>query len=152
MGCACSSISPKCPAEILVVGADIGLARRAGRVGVEGDDVDAGVARRLDDAGHGTDIGDRDRQAVDALGDEILDDLDLGRGLVLDRPAIDAFDVAEFGGALHAAVAGDVEEGVVHRLGHDGKSQFVRSPGRGGQHDRDERREHHTLHAFPPVR
>jgi hypothetical protein len=69
----------------------------------------------LDDAGSGADVGDRDRQSVDPLRDQILDDLHLGRGLVLDRPVIDAFDVAEFLGAHHAAVARNVEERVVGR-------------------------------------
>jgi hypothetical protein len=112
--------------------------------------MDAGVARRLDDAGCRADVGDRDRQAIDPLRDEILDDLHLGRGLVLDRSAIDAFDVAEFLGAFHAAVAGDVEERVVHRLGHDREFEFFGGSGRDGQHRRGERRENYTLHAFPP--
>lgn len=57
------------PPQILVVSADIGLSRRARRVGVEGDDRNSGFARRLDDADRGTDVGDRDRQAVDPLRD-----------------------------------------------------------------------------------
>ncbi|MGY2931999.1 hypothetical protein ACVWZ6_001601 [Bradyrhizobium sp. GM6.1] len=106
-------------AELLVVGADIGDALGAGRIGVEGDDRDAGRGRRVDRLGHRRDVGNRDGEAVDLLGDEVLDDLGLRRRLVLDRPLVDALDIAELLGTLQAAVAREVEERIVHRLGHD---------------------------------
>jgi hypothetical protein len=63
---------------------------------------------------------------------------------------MDAFDVAEFLGAFHAAVAGDVEERVVHRLGHAANLSFSPAPAGTASIVAGERRENCTLHAFPP--
>ena len=123
-------------AEVLVVGADIGDALGARRIGVEGHDRDAGRGRRFDRLGHGRDVGNGDRKAIHLLGDEVLDDLRFGCRLVLDRALVDALDIAEFLGPLQAAVARHVEERVVHRLGHHGELVFLLGKRR-ARHDDD---------------
>jgi hypothetical protein len=82
-------------------------------------DWDAGRSRGLDGLGHGRDVGHRDRKAVHLLRDEVLDDLRLRCRLMLDGALVDALDIAELLGALLAAVAREVKERIVHRLGHD---------------------------------
>ena len=68
------------PAATLL-GADIHAAAALGRVAVEGQHLDAAGHRLLDDGLDRLRLVDRDRDAVDLLGDQVLEDLDLGRAL-----------------------------------------------------------------------
>ena len=67
-------------ADVVVVGADIGEAQALvllEQVGVPGQDRDAGLLGRLERLAHGGGVGGRDGDAVDLLGDQVVDDLDL---------------------------------------------------------------------------
>jgi hypothetical protein len=57
--------------------------------------------------------------------DQILDDLHLLLLGVLAGSDIEALDVGQLILGFHAAVAGQIEEGVVHGFGHQGKNQLV---------------------------
>src|SRR5207237_3348230 len=138
-------------------GTDIGDALGARRIGIEGHDGYAGCHRRVDRFGHRRDVGDRDRQAVHLLRDEVLDDLRLGRRFVLDRSLVDALNVTEFLGALETAVARHVEERVVHRLGYDHKTVGLGKRWTGHHGDRHAGKKklpdwfHTVLHILMPI-
>ena len=68
---------------------------------------------------------------------------------MLDRSLVDTFDVAEFLGTLQAAVARDVEERIVHRLGHDHELVGLREC-RGGHHRDGHAGKKKLPHCFPP--
>ncbi len=82
-------------------------------------------------AGHGRRVGRRDRDAVDALGDQILHDLHLlVAAAMLAGADIHALERAvRFRLGLLAAVAGLVEERVVHVLRHQREDELRLSAG-----------------------
>ena len=87
-----------------------------------------GLLQRL---AHGRRIGRADGDAVDALGDQVEDDLDLLlAAAMLARADILALELAaELALGLHAAVAGLVEERVVHVLRHQREGELLRAGG-----------------------
>ena len=108
---------------ISVGGANLGILWQD--VGIPGHDRDAGRDRRLQGFAHGRSVRGRYRNAVDLLADQILDDLDLLQLGVLARADVDALDVGELVLGLVAAVAGQIEEGIVHGLGHERELELV---------------------------
>ena len=119
-------------ADVVVVRADIGdaqvLALRQ-EVGVPGEHRDAGFLGRRQHARHRGGVGGRDRDAVDALGDQVGDDLDLlVTAAVLGRAGEEALDLvgADLVDRLFAAELRLVEERVVEVLRHHGDDQLVR--------------------------
>jgi hypothetical protein len=94
-------------------------------IGVPSQSWNAGVLGRLEGARHGRGIGWRNSDAVDTLRNQILNDLNLFGFGVLARADIDAFDIAEFLLRLLAAIARKIEEGIIHGLRHEGKTELV---------------------------
>jgi len=94
-------------------------------IGVPGQGRDARLLGRFESGRHGRRIGRRHRDPVDALGDEVLHDLHLLGFGVLGGTDVDALDVLHLFLRLHAAVARQVEEWIVHRLGDKGELVFV---------------------------
>ena len=145
-------------ADLLVDGADIARAQPlVGRqqVAVPGHDRDVGLLGAGEHLGDRRGVGGRDADAVDMLGDEVLDDLHLlllGRVGRADEQALDA---ADFLRRLHAAVARLVEERIVHRLRHE-REHLVLGLGRHGLDGPDQGRESdkssylHGLSSFAP--
>ena len=111
-------------ADVVVLGPDVGGAHALvflEDVRIPGHHRDPGRHGRLEDLGHCRRVRGSDRDAVNALADEVLDDLELLELGVLARPDVHALDVGLFGLGLVAAVAREVEERVVHRLRHEGE-------------------------------
>ena len=115
-------------ADVVVLGADIGRTYALvflEDVRVPGHRRDPGRHRRLQHLGHRGCVGGRHRDAVNALADEVLDDLDLLDLGVLARTDVHALDVVGLFLRLVAAVAGEVEERVVHRLRHERELELL---------------------------
>ena len=113
----------------LVVDAVEGDPLRVGRVGVPRDHRDAGIHGAIDRLGQEIAVQARDRDAVDALRDERLEDfllLELIAGL---RAAPDDLDVAELLRRPLGADLGVVEHRDVERLGNHGEAQLPRRLG-----------------------
>ena len=111
-------------AELAVLGADVGRSQVAvlgQEIRVPGDDRNARLAGALERARHRRSVRRRHGDAVDAARHEVLDDLDLLFLGVLARTGVEALDVRKLGLRRLAAVAGLVEERVVHRLGNQGE-------------------------------
>ena len=104
-----------------VVRADIGMALGARRIGIEGDDRDAGRGAALIDLVMAATSATEMAMPSTFWVTKSWMICACARRLMLDRALVDALDVAELLGTLHAAVAREVEERVVHRLGHDGE-------------------------------
>ena len=105
--------------------------------GIERDHLDAAADGFLADGHQGVGVVGGNRDAVDLLRDQRIDDGDLLLGGGLGRAGVDQFDIAELLGGFHAAVAAGVEETVAERLGHQGDAQIVgreyrRDAARGG--------------------
>ena len=86
--------------------------------GVPGDDGDAAFHRLLQRRNQRVGVVGRDRDGVDLLGDQRVDDLDLAFGGGRGRAGVDHLDLAEFLGGFLRALVGGVEEAVAERL-HD---------------------------------
>ena len=116
-------------ADVVVLGADIGDPQRlvlVEQVAVPGQHGDAGLLGLLQRLAHGSGVGRADGDAVDLLGDQVEHDLDLLLAAAMLAGAdILALELAAgLGLGLLAAVAGLVEERVVHVLRHEREGQF----------------------------
>ena len=123
-------------ADLVVVGADIGHAEilvLGQQVGVPGQNRDAGFLGGLQRNRHGGRVRRRHGDAIHLLGHEVLDDRDLFvTAAMLAGADVHALESAVgFGFGLLAAVAGLVEERVVHVLRH--KREDVLRLGAGGR-------------------
>ena len=114
------------PAGREVVDAVEGHPLRFRRVGVPGDDRNAGVDRAVDGVGEEVAVQRRDRDAVDALRDERLEDLLLLQLVGALRRAPEDLDVAELGRLALRADLRVVEDRDVERLGNDREAQLLR--------------------------
>src|SRR6185295_5156290 len=118
-------------ADLIVVRAHIGEAQPLvlrQEIAVPGKHRNARSLRTLERLAHGRRVRWRYGNAVDLLGDEVVDDLDLlFAAAMLARTDIEALDRAgEFLFRLLAAGQRLVEERVVHILGNEGENVFFR--------------------------
>ena len=121
-------------ADLLIDRADIARAQAlVGRqqVAVPGHHRDLGLLGAGEHLGDRGSVGGRNADAVDMLGDEVLDDLHLfllgGVGRA-DEQALDAADLLR---RLHASVARLVEERIVHRLRNESEDLVLGFGGHG---------------------
>ena len=88
------------------------------RVGVVADDIDAGGERLLQHRGDGDRVVGGEQDAVDALGDVVVDQGDLVVDVGLDRAVGGRGHVAQLGGGLGDALGGGVEIADADQLRH----------------------------------
>ena len=131
-------------ADVVVVRADVGDAQRlvlVQQVAVPGQDRDAGLLRLLQAPRHRGGVRGADGDAVDLLGDQVVDDLHLLlAAAVLAGADILALELArELLLGLLAAVAGLVEERVVHVLRHERERVLLGARRRAAEPERQDR-------------
>src|SRR5208337_2933988 len=137
----------------LVVGADVGQGFRGGGGSIEGDNLDARLHRVVDDRHEAGVVVGGDGDAVDLLGDQILDHLGLERHVELLRIDFEGLDAVLGTRVLEAREAGNVVG--VDALGDHDEGLYLRLRRRAGaEAHRDDRRgdknEQCLSHTLPP--